>query len=301
MDRRVTTIIDQEKCTGCGMCVIVCPSDTISIQDRKAVVSGERSLNCGHCAAVCPEGAIEVSGIDENTSSYKTFITDDRWVPHGEYDTGELVRLMRSRRSCRNFSDRPVERIVLEDLVKIGITAPSGSNSQMWTFTILPSKNEVGGLGERAGEFFRKINRIVEKSFLRFLLRLVGKKEFESYYQEHYERVKKGLEEWDKTGRDLLFHGATACIIVGSRPGASCPGEDALLATQNILLAAHSMGLGSCLIGYVVKAMRYDKGIQRFAGIPDEEEIYAIIALGYPDERYERTVGRKPFLLRYNE
>ena len=49
--------------------------------------------------------------------------------------------------------------------------------------------------------------------------------------------------EWEQNGRDLLFHGATAVIVVASKPGGSNPKEDALLATQNILLAAHSMGL----------------------------------------------------------
>jgi nitroreductase len=79
------------------------------------------------------------------------------------------------------------------------------------------------------------------------------------------------------------------------------PGEDALLATQNILLAAHSMGLGSCLIGYAVAAMKKDPSIQRSIGIPAEEEIHAVIALGYPDEVYQRVAGRKKVTPRYFE
>ncbi len=51
-------------------------------------------------------------------------------------------------------------------------------------------------------------------------------------------------------GKDLLFHGAPAAIIVASKEEASCPSEDSLLATQNILLGAHSLGLGTCLVGF---------------------------------------------------
>ena len=40
--------------------------------------------------------------------------------------------------------------------------------------------------------------------------------------------------------------------FVATAPGASSPKEDALLASQNILLAAHAMGLGTCLIGFAV-------------------------------------------------
>jgi len=113
--------------------------------------------------------------------------------------------------------------------------------------------------------------------------------------------VKEAREEWHGSGKDRLFHGSTAAILVGSKPGASCPAEDALLATQNILLAAHSMGLGSCLIGYAVAAMKKDPSIQQSIGIPSEEEIHAVIALGYPDEVYQRVAGRKKVTPRYFE
>lgn len=83
--------------------------------------------------------------------------------------------------------------------------------------------------------------------------------------------------------------------------GASCPAEDALFATQNILLAAHSMGLGSCLIGFAVEAMKRDPSIKRAVGVPDEEVVYAVIALGYPDEIYQRVTGRKKVTPRYFE
>jgi len=65
------------------------------------------------------------------------------WLPHGDFDTAGLARLMASRRSCRNYSDRPIDRAILEDLVGIGITAPSGTNCQYWTFTLLPERRHV--------------------------------------------------------------------------------------------------------------------------------------------------------------
>lgn len=52
IDRTVTTVIDRERCIGCGECVRVCPSQTIALQDGKVAVTGTRSLGCGHCAAV---------------------------------------------------------------------------------------------------------------------------------------------------------------------------------------------------------------------------------------------------------
>jgi nitroreductase/Pyruvate/2-oxoacid:ferredoxin oxidoreductase delta subunit len=299
MDRNVTTVIDHERCNGCGLCVTVCPKDTISLQNGQAWITGTESLNCGHCAAVCPEGAIRVGSIDTDLSLYNTFSTSETWLPFGAFDIGSLVQVMRSRRSCRNYTNQPVERPVLEDLVKIGITAPSGTNAQLWSFTILPDRKTVLELGTYIGNFFKNMNRWAQKAWLRSSLKFVGRPTLSNYYRNHFQSVKTGLDRWESHGEDLLFHGAPSVIIVGSRNDASCPAEDALLATQNILLAAHCMGIGTCLIGYAVEVIRYDKKIRRFLAIPDEEIPYAVIALGYPDERYMSVAGRCRVSLRY--
>jgi nitroreductase/NAD-dependent dihydropyrimidine dehydrogenase PreA subunit len=293
--------IDRDLCNGCGLCATVCPTGTISLREEKAVASGGESIFCGHCEAVCPQEAIRVHEIDKEMSQYKTFTTEKQWLPPGNYNTSLLVQLMASRRSCRHFTDQPVERALLEDLMKIGITAPSGTNSQSWTFTILPQRKAVQAFAEHVASFFERLNATAGKTLLRMVLKLIGKGELDAYYHGYYRKVKEALEEWHESGKDRLFHGSTAVILVGSKPGATSPVEDALLATQNILLAAHSMGLGSCLIGYAVAAMKRDPSVQRSIGIPADEEIHAVVALGYPDEVYQRIAGRKKVMPRYFE
>jgi nitroreductase len=149
------------------------------------------------------------------------------------------------------------------------------------------------------GDFFRKTNCMAENRWLRWGLKLIGKRELDDYYRFHYRTVQTGLEAWDKGERDLLFHGATAVIVVAARNDASCPSEDALLASGHILLAAHAMGLGTCLIGFAIEAMRRDRSIVRGLGIPDEETAHAVVALGWPNETYQRVAGRKPVTIRY--
>ena len=290
--------IDQDKCTGCGLCLSVCPDQTLSLLRGKATVSGDRCMACGHCRAICPAEAISFPGLEQDLF-FQTFTADTRNLPPGQGDTAQLVRIMLSRRSCRNYQNRALEQPLLEDLVRIGTCAPSGTNSQAWTFTILPQRSAVEALGNLVAAYFARLNRQAANPVLRGFLRLLGKPALANYYRRYHATIAQGLREWEEHGRDRLFHGAPAAIIVGSRPGASCPKEDALLATQNILLAAHTMGLGSCLIGFAVAAMAKAPKIQRTLGIPDAETIHAIIALGYPAEPYQRLTGRKPITPRY--
>ena len=295
----VTTTIDQELCTGCGLCVTVCPADTIAMIGGKARVTGEHSLTCGHCAAICPAGAVRVGEIDPDSLHFATFSVEPDWLPPGGVAVAELVRLMASRRSCRNYRETPVTREILADLVKIGATAPSGTNSQRWTFTVLAERAEVTALGNRIALYFERLNRLAANPLLRLLTRMIGKPALADYHRNHYHSVQKSLREWCEDGCDRLFHGATAVILVGSRPGASCPAEDALLATQNILLGAHAMGLGSCLIGFAAAALARDARCRELLQLPDDEPVYAVIGLGYPKEPYLRLTGRKKPLVRF--
>lgn len=291
--------IDSENCIGCGLCITVCPSDTISLKDGKAVITGDRTLSCGHCMAICPSNAIEVPGIDREMTRFDTFTLDTGWLAHGSFPPQDLARLMASRRSCRNFSSTPVGKDILKDLIKFATLAPSGTNSQDWRFTCLESREGVLDFGLLIKDFFKQLNRKAENRLLRKGLAMLGATALEGYYREFYESVKQAVGEMETENIDRLFHGATAAILIGSGNSASCPAEDALLAAGNILLAAHAMGLGSCLIGFAVAAMKEDRAIAARMGLPKDETVHAVVALGYPDETYATITGRKTPIIRY--
>lgn len=292
------TTVDAARCIGCGECVRVCPSGTLAMVEGKASVTGPRSIQCGHCQAVCPVEAVHVKTLSPGTYQFNHIAPADGWSGFGKDDSAALIRLMASRRSTRNFTAAPVPRSYLDDLVKIGITAPSGTNSQRWTFTLLPTRQDVVGYADAVAGYFEKLNTQARRGWLRNGLKLIGKPELATYYGEYYPAVAKALDLWKNHGVDRLFHGATSAILVGSAPGASCPAEDALLATQNILLGAHTLGLGTCLVGYAVAAMQRDARIKEPVGIPRDEPVYAVIGLGWPKETYQRICLRKPPIVR---
>jgi nitroreductase/Pyruvate/2-oxoacid:ferredoxin oxidoreductase delta subunit len=291
--------IHSARCTGCGLCVLVCPSDTLSLSEGKAAVTGSDCIGCDQCGAVCPEEAVSPGFADLETFRFSTIAYGEGKIFWNDFGPADLVSLMHSRRSCRNFSRESVSKETLEDLIRIGITAPSGTNSQMWSFTVLPSREAVEHLGTKVADFYRHLNRMAENRLIRILSRFIMRNTLDEYYRRYYGRVKKAIEEWESGKRDRLFHGAPAVIVIGSAPGASCPAEDGLLAAQNILLGAHAMGLGTCLIGFAVEALKRDSTIKRAIGIPDEEKIHMAIAIGKPAIHYRRPAGRRKPKIRY--
>jgi nitroreductase/NAD-dependent dihydropyrimidine dehydrogenase PreA subunit len=291
--------LDPSRCTGCGLCLHVCPSDVLVLANGKITLAREGCFGCDHCAAVCPTEAITIDSVSPGNLALATIKTGGRWLPFGEFDTALLVRLLYSRRSCRCFTEEPVGRSTLEDLARIGTMAPSGTNSQRWSFTIIPDLTALLGFGRLVGGFYERLNRLAANSTARLLSRIFMKDKLGQYYRRYHAQVEDALQEFSNTGRDRLFHGATAAILVGAETGASCPREDALLAAQNIALAAHAMGIGTCLIGFAVEAMRRDRSIQRSSSIPETEDIHAVIALGKPAVTYLRPAGRKPAKIRY--
>ncbi len=288
----MSILFDRGHCTGCGLCIPVCPEKRFVQQDKRVEMCGSRCMLCGHCQAACPVAAIEIEDI-QSELNLQHIVEKKGNVPPGQYDSADLVQLMRSRRSCRNYQERGIDSSLLEDLVRIGTTAPSGTNSQGWSFVILPTRQDVEIFGDSVASFYQGLNRKASNPLLRLFTRIFHKDSLGKYYRRYWTMVEEALSIWRETGEDRLFHGAVAAIVVCGNKTSSCPAEDALLATQNILLAGHALGLGTCLIGFAVEAVRRDKKLKDFLQLTPQEEIYAVIGTGYPDEHYCLPAGRK--------
>lgn len=60
--RNVSTLkMEVDRCTGCGMCLEVCPHNVFMMKDGKsAIVAKDACMECGACAKNCPVNALEV-------------------------------------------------------------------------------------------------------------------------------------------------------------------------------------------------------------------------------------------------
>lgn len=57
----VTLGLDADRCTGCGMCVAVCPREVLRLEDGRArIIDRDACIECGACAKNCPPQALSV-------------------------------------------------------------------------------------------------------------------------------------------------------------------------------------------------------------------------------------------------
>lgn len=59
-----------DRCTGCGTCLDVCPTEAMRIEEGRAVIT-EECIDCGACPRVCPEGAIKKQAVPALAKSLK--------------------------------------------------------------------------------------------------------------------------------------------------------------------------------------------------------------------------------------
>lgn len=157
----------------------------------------------------------------------------------------ELLEGLHTRRSIRVFTDRPVTREQLREIIRAGTMAPSGLNNQPWRFVTIQNRDTL-----------HQLSRLTTYSHI------VGK--------------------------------APACIVVFIDTSAIYhEGKDhqAMGACiQNMLLAAHGMGLGAVWLGEILKSA---KEVRDLCGLTDDRELMAVVAVGHPAGKGGRA-DRRP-------
>ncbi len=115
--------VNQARCTQCGICAAVCPSQVLEMGEHgpEAIVPAACNA-CGHCVAICPQGAID------NNRAPLANQSDLLEFPVLNEETAQ--QFLRSRRSTRCYRKTAVPREQLLKLVDIARLAPTASNKQ---------------------------------------------------------------------------------------------------------------------------------------------------------------------------
>ena len=280
--------IDVENCTKCKECVKDCVANLFYIdQDLLHLVDSfeDYCIECGHCEAVCPvnviqlkyreEGELERSSINEGVSTYNSFLN-----------------LVLNRRSIRRFKEKPIPKDLIEKLLNIGKYSPTGSNSENVYYTVVQDKAIVAAISKHITSKMIKFAYALEDPQGRaFLKKSMSEEEYNQAVENLpktkriLERIEQGIDFWCWNGELIIIHGDKT---VG---GITTNGS---LAAAHIMLAAETLGLGTCSLGYLTYFINESQTIRELLKIPTNHIVGYSLTMGYPDVRYKRIPARKP-------
>ena len=167
-----------------------------------------------------------------------------------EIEMNPVISNIMARRSIRKYLDKPVEHEKLEMVVRCGINAPSGMNRQPWIVRVVEDQQLIADVTE-------------------------------VYKRNNPEQVKR-----DKDFKNMFRNAPNLiCVCTPAEGGGEL---DAGLLGENMMLAAQSLGLGTCCLGGPVRFLNANADAKFFLDrldIPEGYKLNYILAIGYPDEQ----------------
>ncbi|MFZ5351988.1 MAG: nitroreductase family protein [Bacillota bacterium] len=178
----------------------------------------------------------------------------------------DTIRSIINRRSIRMFEPEQIRDNELEAVLQAGAYAPSAANQQPWHFTVIQNKDVMKRITQDTKDYFM--------------------------FSENL-RFKQIADDPSFNP----FHGAPTCIVISGDEKALMPHADCAAAAQNMLIAASSLGLGSCWVNIFLHLFNGSKGEawKSELDIPTGYKPFYSIVLGY-----KTTIGNPEPLPRRN-
>ena len=191
--------------------------------------------------------------------------------------SNELMREMLNRRSIRDFSSEEIPEMVIKNVLKTAMAAPSGANKQPWKFVVVKDKN-------------------IKKE-----IRVAAEEEEKKFYE--LRATEEWLKDLNKFGTDWnkpFLENAPALIIVfrqsydksgGGKRKNYYVNESVGIACGFLLMALQNAGLVS--LTHTPSPMGF---LERILKRPKNEKAYLLIPVGFPTENAEvPTLNKKSY------
>ncbi|WP_406541434.1 nitroreductase family protein [Clostridium ljungdahlii] len=236
--------IDKNKCTTCGLCVKVCKGAPLFIEDKIVKVDHSRvfgCIACGQCMAVCPNKAIKVIGRDMTPDDVMEL---PKFQDRTNYEN--LKSLMMSRRSVRNYKKQKVEREIIKKILEASATAPNGLGSSDVEVLVLDGNEKVEEFTLNLINVLKKNRWLFSTIMLKIYRPFIGKAAYDSLKTFASTAIETFIKNYDE-GKNWLTYSAPLAMYFHASPYAD-PADPYIPATYT-MLAAQSLGLGSCMLG----------------------------------------------------
>lgn len=177
-----------------------------------------------------------------------------------------------SRRSIRSYQQRQIPRGDLQTILEAGSYAPCAMGTQSWNFFALQSSEAI-----------QKVNTAIRLA----LLSIPVTSDINPYLAAYIEKA-------HNQNADFLY-GAPTLVIVSTPKDNPNAQKDTALALGSMMLAAHSLGIGSCWLNQIPGFAHTPPIRELFAelNIPETHTVYGTLSLGYAAEPAKQADPRK--------
>ncbi len=206
-------------------------------------------------------------------------------------DIMALEKLIKGRRSIRQWEKKEVSDELLMKAVELATWAPNGGNYQGWHFIIVKNKDVIAKMANavqsaadkiaawpEAQQWQEDVNRYLKNaSFFRNAPVCIGA--FTGEYQSVMEKILVAREAFDPEANKMMTF----------RRSAPTPIQSVAAAVTTMLLAFHQMGLGAV---WLVAPLMAKKEMETILNVPARLNLVCLVAVGYPGESPQK--GRRP-------
>lgn len=178
-----------------------------------------------------------------------------------------------TRRSIRKYMDKPIFDSDLTEIINAGLAAPSASNTQPWYFIVVKNEESMEGLLETMKTMSKKLVPMLKARFT-----------------EHPQVVEETRQFVNNLG------GAPVCVLAfQDKPGygetESSIIQSVAAAIQNMIIMAHSIGIGSCWLTAAQETGLDVELKNKYA--PDKGNLVALVTFGYPDQQTKKPARKE--------
>ena len=191
----------------------------------------------------------------------------------------DVIEFIKSRRSIRKYRSEPVDKAMIEQIIQAGKYAPSAENTQPWKFIVITNPDVISDL---SGKIKIEIKKLLKWRFIS-KIRHPELRDFETV---------KFLYGVSMVKQDSVFFQAPVVVFIVTEEKIFYD-ESCACCAENMMLAAHSLGLGSCWIG-LAHFIGLNKKLLQSIGVPKDHHIAAVLIFGHPEGEPGKPSIRKP-------
>lgn len=274
---------------------------------------GKICIACHNCAAICPQQALvfpHYYRVDEGR-----WATDFDFPPVGnglpnpfmeetppEFDKiasrlTEVEKLIYNRRSNRVYKKDQVPKELIHRILEAGRFAPSAGNCQPWQFIVIRDREKLDELSVQCRKFLSMVTKLYQgKDPLRKIIKnILALRMPNSIDQRPMVAIQALLTpKFGEKELDVFLGASTVIFVLANRLAISDPSLNIGICCQNIVLAAHSLGLGTCYVNFAADPVNRNPRLKKKLGMKwPYDRVGTTIVVGYPAVKIDNVLERE--------